>query len=273
MTSTIGIIAGSGQFPRLVARAAKAEGYRVVICGFKGHTSEELAGEADVFTILALGQINKLIEFFRGNGVRRICMAGAISKPKALDIKPDFRAAKLLFKLRGLGDDAILRALGEELAGEGLELVQAADLVPGLIGPPGLLTKKAPNDEIWEAIRHGWPIGKTLGRMDIGQCLVLKRSMVVAVEAIEGTDATLRRGGEQGGKGCVALKLLKPGQDLRLDLPSIGMGTIEILAEYGYSCLAYEAGKTLFFDREAAVALANRRGIVVIGMNEDDLEH
>lgn len=270
--STIGIIAGSGQFPRLVARGARSEGYRVVICGFKGFSPADLADEADVFTLLPLGQINKLIAFFRNNNVSRICMAGAISKPRALDIKPDFRAAKLLFKLRGLGDDAILRAVGAELAGEGMELVQAANLVPGLLGPRGILSRRAPDDDILEAIKHGWPIGQTIGRMDIGQCLVLRRSMVIAVEAIEGTDATLRRGGELGGKGCVALKMLKPGQDTRLDLPSIGLGTVEILAEYGYSCLAYESGRTLFFDREEAVRLADRHGMVVMGITEDDIK-
>lgn len=266
----IGLIAGSGQFPRLVARGARAAGYRVVVCGFTGFTPPELAGEADVFTLLPLGQVGKLIDFFHENGVNRLCMAGAISKPRALDLKPDIRAAKLLFRLRGLGDDSLLRAVADELKSAGLELVQAAELVPGLRAPQGVQGRCKPGKDDWEAIRHGWPIGKELGRLDIGQCLVLRRSMVVAVEAIEGTDAALTRGGELGGKGCVALKLLKPGQDLRLDLPSIGLGTIELLARYQYSCLAYEAGNTLFFDREEAVRLADRHKIAVIGLTDRD---
>ena len=198
-------------------------------------------------------------------------MAGAVYKPKALDLRPDLRAAKLFWQLRhGTGDDVILRAFASELAGEGLEVVQAADLAPGLRAPAGLLTQKAPDEAIWQAIRFGWPIGKFLGRHDVGQCLALRGQMVVAIESLEGTDAALRRGGELGGRGCVALKMLKPGQDTRLDLPSIGLTTVEILTEFGYSCLAYEAGDTLFFDLEASIRLADRHGLSIIGCTADD---
>ncbi|MDR2892102.1 MAG: UDP-2,3-diacylglucosamine diphosphatase LpxI [Deltaproteobacteria bacterium] len=276
--SNIGIIAGSGQFPALVAQEAHKAGHCVFICGFKGHASPdlaclpELADRPDAFVMLPLGQLGGLIDFFKRNHVDKICMAGAIAKPKALDLRPDLRAAKLIFKLRRVaGDDFILRAFAAELAEEGLPVVQAADLAPSLRAPAGILTRRKPSEDDWEAIRCGWPIGRLLGRHDVGQSLVMRGRMVVAVEALEGTDAALRRGGDLGGKGCVALKMLKPGQDTRLDLPSIGLGTVEIMTGLGYSCLAYEAGHTLFFDLEAAIRLADRHDLTVIGLTPEDI--
>ncbi len=270
--TNIGIIAGAGQFPALVARTAKAAGAKVFICGFTGHTEEQLAQEADDFTIINIGQLGKLLKFFHGHKVKQLCLAGAIKKPNILDIKPDLRATKLFFKLtkNKQGDDALLRTIAAELQSEGFEVVQAANLVPGLHAPAGVLTKTAPSQEHWESIRYGWPIGKSLGAYDIGQCLVVYKKMVVAVEAMEGTDATLERGGSLS-KDCIAIKMSKPGQDSRTDLPAIGLNTVNILAGHGYLCLAYEAGKTLFFDRDEAVKLADKHGIAIVGVEEKDL--
>ena len=265
---SIGIIAGKGQFPALVAREAKEQGLRVVVCGFHGHTDSALAAQSDEFIMLHLGQLNKLLSFFRQHGVSRLTFAGAISKPKALDLRPDFRAAKLLFKLRSKGDDVLLRTVMEELASEGLTLVQAAELVPGLRGGDGVQTRRQPTNDEWEDLRYGWPIARAIGRMDIGQCIVVKRGMVVAVEGLEGTDETLRRGGELGGKECVAIKVVKPGQDERIDLPAIGVDTVKTLVEGGYSCLAYHAGKTLFFDSEQALELADANNLSIVGLSE-----
>ncbi|MFV0422913.1 LpxI family protein [Oleidesulfovibrio sp.] len=262
----IGIIAGSGQFPLLVARAARQEGHAVVMCGFYGHTDEALQAEVDEWKMLHLGQLNKLINYFLDNGVKRLCFAGAISKPRALDLRPDMRAATVLFKLRSKGDDVLLRAVLGELESEGLAIVQAAELVPGLLGPEGVLTKTQPSEDDWQDLRYGWPIAMQIGAMDIGQCVVVKRGMVVAVEGLEGTDATLRRGGDLGGEGCVALKIVKPGQDERIDLPALGLGTIRTLQQGGYSCLCYQAGKALFFDREESISLADRYGISIVGI-------
>ncbi len=265
---SIGIVAGKGQFPALVARSAREAGLRVVACGFHGHTDPAMEHEVDAFSMLHLGALNKLIEFYRSHGVERLCFAGAISKPKALDLRPDFRAAKVLFKLRSKGDDVLLRAVMDELESEGLHIVQAAELVPGLRGPVGVMTRRSPTDEEWQDLRYGWPIACAIGSMDIGQCVVVKRGMVVAVEGLEGTDAVLRRGAELGGAGCVAIKIVKPGQDERIDLPALGAGTIRTLVDGGYSCLAYHAGKTLFFDREEAVRLADSHALTIIGMDE-----
>lgn len=265
----LGIIAGSGQFPAQVARGARAAGRGVVIAGFAGHSDPALADSADAFILLHLGQLGKLLEFFHSHGVTELCMAGAISKPKALDFRPDMKAMKLLFSMRRKGDDALLRTIAAEFAREGFAVVQASSFVPELAAPAGVLTRRSPDAEEWDDIRFGWPVARTMGQLDIGQLIVVKSGIVVAVEAMEGTDATLRRGGELGGAGCTAIKIFKPGQDERLDQPAIGPGTIRVMAEHKYRCLAYEAGKTLLFDRETAVSLADKAGIAVVGLQED----
>lgn len=271
MNGSIGIMAGSGQFPALVARGAKANGLRVIICGFHGNTDPGLAAEADAFTMVHLGQLSKLIDFFKTHNVSRVCMAGAISKPKALDLKPDLRVTKLIFKLAGKakGDDAILRLIAEELHSDGLTVVRPDELAPGLQSPEGVLGKVRPTGEIWQDIRFGRDIAKKVGALDIGQCVVVRSGIVAAVEALEGTDACIARGGELGGAGCTAVKVVKPGQDQRLDLPSIGAGTIALLARHKFVCIAFDAAGTLFFDRDAALAEADRAGIAVVAVPND----
>ena len=268
---TIGIIAGSGQFPALVARGAKRNGLRVAICGFQGNTDAGLAAEADAFVMLHLGQLGALIDFFKKHNAKTVCMAGAINKPKALDFRPDLRAAKLLFKLGGKnkGDDALLRAVANELHSEGITVVRPEELAPDLRSPSGILGRHKPDADIKADIRFGWKTAKALGALDIGQCVVVRNGVVIAVEGIEGTDATLVRGGELGGPNCTAVKVLKPGQDERLDLPSIGAGTIALLAQYRYACLAFEAGKTLFFDQQAALKTAHDHSIAIVGIPPD----
>lgn len=263
----LGIVAGKGQFPALVARNAREKGMGVVMAGFHGHTDPALAKEADAFIMLHLGQIGKLVDFMRARGVEKLCFAGAISKPKALDVRPDMKAMKILFSLRGKGDDALLRAVAEELARENLTVISAASFAPSLRAPMGVQTKRPPSEEEWSDIRFGWPVAQAVGRLDIGQLLVVRSGIVAAVEAIEGTDAALKRGGDLGGKGCVALKIFKPGQDKRMDQPALGPKTLRIMAEHGYSCLAYQAEDSLFFELEEAVRIADAANIAVVGLN------
>ena len=177
MSESIGIIAGSGQFPRLVAEDAKAAGYGVVVCAFHGFTDPGLEALADAYTTVYLGQFDKVIDYFRKHGVRRLCMAGAINKPRALDLRPDFRAARILFSLRGKGDDALLRAIMADLEKEGFTLIQAAELSTSLLCPEGVLTRRGPSAEEIAEIDYGWPIAEALGRFDIGQCIVVKQGM------------------------------------------------------------------------------------------------
>lgn len=271
MAETLGIVAGKGQFPVLVARGAKAMGRRVAMVGFVGHTDKAIADEADAFTMLHLGQVNRVVAFMHQNGVTEMCFAGAISKPKALDLRPDFRAVRILFSLRGKGDDALLRAVADEFAKENITVVSPVLFAPSLRAPEGVQTKRAPTPEEWEDIRFAWPIARALGTMDIGQSLVVRSGVVAAVEAIEGTDAALERGGALGGKGCVALKIFKPGQDDRMDQPAMGPQTIRVMAKRGYGCLAYQAKDALFFDLEEAVRLADAADIAIIGLNPEGM--
>lgn len=271
LPESIGIIAGSGQFPFLVARGARARGLKVFICGFENNADPALAGEADAFVMLNLGKLGGLIKFFKKNKVRHLCMAGAVSKPRALDIRPDFRATLLMMKLsRNKGDDAILRAVTEALESEGMTVLPPDRLVPGLRGnPSGVLSKRQPNREEWADLLFGWKVVKAVGGLDIGQAVAVRSGIVVAVEAIEGTDSMLRRAGDLGGAGCSLIKAAKPGQEDRVDLPSLGDKTLKLMAENQFSALAFEADKTLFFDFAGAMDIADAAGITVVGVPAD----
>ncbi|MFW5499206.1 MULTISPECIES: LpxI family protein [unclassified Maridesulfovibrio] len=268
-TETIGLIAGGGQFPLLVAKGAAAQGNRVVAVFFKGHSNFDVCEYTDASIELKLGQLNKLISFFKKNGVSKVVMAGTINKPKALDIRPDFRAAKLLFKLATKGDDVLLRAIAGEFETEGMEVVGPHEYAPDLLTPAGFLTKRKPNDVESGDLAFGWKIARELGRLDIGQCVVVREGIVAAVEAIEGTDAAVKRGCELGGKGCCIVKVFKPGQEKRVDMPSIGLKTIQGMKDLGATCLGVEAGKSLFFDLDKSIQFADKHGITIVGLNQE----
>lgn len=240
--------------------------------GFTGNTEESTLREADKAVMLPLGQLTKLIAFMHKNGAAAVCFAGAIKKPNALNFRPDMLAMKAFFSLRGRGDDAVLRALADILAKENLPVINPTRFAPALLAPEGVRTKRNPTEEEWTDIRFALPIAKTVGKLDIGQLVVVKKGVIMAVEAIEGTDAALERGGQLGGKGCVALKVFKPGQDNRMDQPAMGPKTIRVLAKHGYTCLAYEARNALFFDFEEAVHLADCAGITIIGLRPEDAD-
>lgn len=266
----IGILAGGGQLPFLVAEGARRQGQRVAAVGYVGNADPALAGRVDAFAELKLGQLGKLISFFKTESVTRVVLAGSINKPRALDIRPDMRAMKLIMRLAARGDDSVLRAVAGEIESEGMAVVSALDLVPDLATPAGVLTRKKPSKDQWEDLRFAWPRAKALGRMDIGQALAVKERMVVAVEGMEGTDACIARAGELA-KGCTLVKIVKPGQDLRFDLPAVGTRTLEAMAAAGVSCLGVEAGRSMFFDRDPALDLAHTAGLCVVGLTPEVL--
>jgi len=268
----VGLIAGGRQFPVLVARGVKEHGHRLVVAGFTGHTNPEVYPLADAHRELKLGQLAKLLDFLKENGVQQVAMAGTINKPGVMDIRHfDARAVKLLFSLPGKGDDAILRALSSLLESEGMELVPPQTYAQGLTTPPGVLTRRQPNEREWADLKRGAALARQMGAHDIGQCVVLREGIVAAVEALEGTDAAVQRGCELGGPGCVVVKVMKPGQEERVDLPSVGPDTVRVLAKGQGTCLGVEAGKSLFFDLEAAVHAADRAGIAIVGLTPTDL--
>lgn len=262
----IGIIAGKSQFPILVARAARARGYRVVAVAHKGETLPELEAEVDQITWVQLGQLGKLIKAFQQAGVTQAVMAGGVTKTRMFaDVRPDLKTLGLIGKIRHLADDGILRTLADYLGEQGITVLPSHQLLPELLATEGLYTRRGPSAEEQADAELGWAVAGELGRLDIGQCVVVRGRAVVAVEAIEGTDACIRRGGELAREKAVVVKRCKPRQDERFDLPSVGAGTIEVMAAAGASCLVVEAGRTLFFDRERAVAIAEKAGICILG--------
>lgn len=269
MQLKLGIIAGSGQFPVLVAKAARAQGYEVYVLSFHGQDALDFSTEAASFTRVSLGQLSKLIDFFQSHKVTEICLAGAISKPRALDVRPDWLAIKTILNLPRKGDDAILRAVLSLLESKGFKVVSGATFLPQLRPAAGVLTRRPPTAAELADIQYGWPIAGTLGGYDIGQCLVVKHNMVMAVECLEGTDATLERAFALAGAGCVAIKRFKPNQDSRVDLPSLGLQTISLLLKYQYSCMAISAHKTLFFDLEESLALADKHKLCIVALADD----
>ena len=270
-TSAIGLIAGGGQFPLLFAEAARARGRRVVAIAHVNETAPEIEEQADVVYWVKLGQLGKIIKHFRLEAVRETVFAGTITKTRIFhDILPDFKGLSLWNKIDSRLDDSILRAVAASLEEEGIGVLASTCYLDHLFFPQGVLTRKKPSAAQMEDIRFGWKVAREVGRLDIGQCVVVRDRSVLAVEAIEGTDAAIRRGGELAGSGAVVVKLKKPDQDFRFDLPATGPKTIDTLASVKGAVLAVEAGQSLLFDRAAMVAAADRAGLVVVGLCEDE---
>jgi DUF1009 family protein len=258
ISEKIGIIAGGGQFPLLFAKAARNQGLSVYAAAHQGETDKALAGYVNRLQWVKLGQLGKIIDFFKHEGVRKTVFLGSITKINIFrDVRPDIKQ-----------DDAILRAVADRLEKDGIEVVASTGYVPELVFPKGILTRKKLSKAQRNDIEFGWQIAKSLGSLDIGQCVVVRDQTVLAVEAIEGTDATIRRGGSLGREKTVVVKLRKPNQDIRFDLPAVGMKTIETMREVNAAVLAVEAGYALFFDKEAVIRAANDSGIVVVGVAE-----
>ena len=267
--SKIGIIAGGGQFPILFARAAKEQGRQIVVVAHKGESSSEIDEVADRICWVKLGQLGKIIKFFRQEGVHEAVLLGTITKTRIFkDILPDLKGLSLWNRLKARQDDSILRAVADALEEEGIKILDSTYYLKELLFPKGVLTDRSPSPEQVDDINFGWRMAREIGRLDIGQCVVVRDRAVLAVEAIEGTDAAIRRGGALGKEQAVVVKVKKPGQDFRFDLPAIGTRTIESMSEVGATVLAVEAGQALLFDGAAMVDRANRAGIVVVGIEE-----
>jgi DUF1009 family protein len=270
-TDKIGIIAGGGQFPLLFAKAALSQGLKVYAAAHQGETDETLAEHVERLQWVKLGQLGKIIAFFKQEDVRKTVFIGSITKTNIFrDVRPDLKGLGLWNKIDIKQDDAILRAVADHLEKDGIEVVASTGYVPELLFPKGILTRKKPTKDHMADIVFGWEVARSLGNLDIGQCVVVRNQTVLAVEAIEGTDATILRGGALGKEKAVVVKLRKPNQDLRFDLPAVGMKTIDSMKEVNASVLAVEAEFALFFDREAVIQAANNAGIVIVGVEAND---
>ena len=272
-TDNIGIIAGGGQFPFIVADAAKKRGLHVTAVAFEGEADRELSDKVDEIEWIKLGQLGRLIKAFKQRNVARALMAGTINKSKMFgNIKPDLKGLAFLSKFAIFHDDNILRALANELHEEGIEIVSSTTYLPDLLAPEGCLTKRKPGREEKRDMEIGWKVAKELGRLDIGQCVVIRDKTILALEAIDGTNATILRGGKIAGEKAVVVKVSKPDQDLRFDVPSVGLETIKSMIEVNAGLLAIEAGKTLLFDRNKTIEAANKNKISIISCNLQDFK-
>jgi UDP-2,3-diacylglucosamine hydrolase len=267
----IGVIAGNGRFPIIFADNARKMGLQVYAVAHEGETEPELEQHVDRIHWVKIGQLNKLINAFKTDGVRNVVMLGGIKKTHVYShARPDFRVLALATKLVLWKDDDILRALAAELEKDGITICESTFGLEGILVEEGTLTSRQPTKKEWVDIRYGWDVAKETGRLDIGQCVVIKDRVVVAVEAVEGTDEAIKRGGELVKDGAVVVKRSKPQQDLRFDLPAVGPRTIEVMQSVKASVLAVEAGRSVILDREVLLRTAEEAGIAVVGLAREE---
>ena len=270
----LGLIAGNGKFPFLVLDAARAQGYEVVVAAIKEETSPEIEARGAAVHWLSLGELSKLIETFQRSGVRRAVMAGQVKHKQIFSsIRPDWRLAKLLLSLTTRNTDSLIGAVAKVLADEGITLEKSTWLLEPLLAKAGVLTKRQPTEQERKNMEYGRGVARHLAQHDIGQTVVIAESACVAVEAMEGTDATIERAGQimrslHGdastlSRALTVVKIAKPNQDMRFDVPVVGVKTIEVMQAAGASCLALDAGKCLFLDGDRVVDAADAVGISI----------
>ena len=272
----LGLIAGNGRFPFLVLDAARAQGFEVVVAAIKEETFPEIESRgAAAVHWLSLGELSKLIETFQQAGVQRAVMAGQVKHKQIFSsIRPDWRLAKLLLSLGTRNTDSLLGAVAKVLADEGITLENSTSFLEPLLAKAGVLTKRAPSEQERKNIVYGRDVARHLGQFDIGQTVVVAEGACVAVEAMEGTDATIERAGhmmaslESGpstlSRALPVVKIAKPNQDMRFDVPVIGVKTIEVMRKAGATCLAVDAGKCLLLDGQAVIEAADSAQITLV---------
>ncbi len=262
----LGIIAGSGVYPLLLADAARVAGVKkIIISAFTDETSPDISNRADEIEWLRVGQLGKLLTFFRGANVRHAIMAGQIAPGNLFSLRPDFQAMFLLARLKRRNAESIFSAIADQLAENQVELLPATTFLEHLLAPHGHIAGPKLKERDEEDITFGFPIAKQLSALDIGQTIVVKNGTVLAVEAFEGTNDAIRRGGLLGKKNAIAIKVTKPGQDMRFDVPVIGTETLRIATDAKVRAIAVEAGRTLLLEKAALIDLAERSKITLVG--------
>jgi DUF1009 family protein len=276
----LGLIAGNGRFPFLVLDAARAQGFAVVVAAIREETDPEIderAAKDNKITVhwQSLGELSRLIEVFHKEGVKAAVMAGQVKHKQIFSsIRPDWRLAKLILNLRTRSTDMLLGAVAKVLDDEGIELMSSTAFLEPLLAEEGVLTKRAPDEEELKNIEYGLGVARAVAGFDIGQTVVVAAQACVAVEAMEGTDAAIERAGrlmaslDNGAttleRRLTVVKVAKPKQDMRFDVPVIGLRTVETMAAAGAGCLSVEAGRTLLFDRTALLQRADEAGIAIV---------
>ncbi|MBF0589123.1 MAG: UDP-2,3-diacylglucosamine diphosphatase LpxI [Magnetococcales bacterium] len=263
-SGVVGLVAGSGALPLQFARTMQQQGRALMVAAHLGETDPEMEHLAGKLSWIRLGQVKRALHFFRQHAVTDVVFVGGIQKTRIWSMRPDMLAIRLMAKLRHKHDDHLLRAIAAEVERHGFAVRSVTDYMPELLASEGVLTQREPSEAEWDDIRFGWQAAKALGALDIGQGLVVRDRVVAAVEALEGTDALIRRAGPLTAGQGVMIKTAKPNQDLRLDLPTIGPGTMESLHASGLSVMAIEAGRVMILDPGETFALADRYGLTVV---------
>jgi UDP-2,3-diacylglucosamine hydrolase len=267
----LGLISGIGELPSAIAVEANSKGYTVFAVGLEPLADRSIEPLVHELRMINVGKLGEIIEYMKKSGVKEVVMAGKV--PKTLlyksKISPDLRAIKLLFTLKDRSDDSIMLGIAGELKKDGITLLNTTDFSSELMTPEGVLTSNRPSGEEWKDIEFGWRIAKEIGRLDIGQTVVVKSLAVMSVEAIEGTDEAIRRGGSLAGGGAVVVKTSKPQQDMRFDVPVVGLDTLKSMQKAKAAVLAVEAGKSILLSREKLLKEADETGISVIGFRDN----
>ena len=267
-----GLIAGNGTFPFLVIEGAKEQGASLVVAAIGGETDERIEDVAEKVIWVGIGQLGKMISFFKKEDVKKVIMAGQVKHVQIFSgALPDLRMLKMLFGLKQRNTDALIGGIANELAKDNIELIDSTFFIREQLAPNGVLTRRKPDKTERENIEYGLKVANEIARLDLGQTIVVRASACVAVEAMEGTDAVIERAGELAKGKLTVVKVAKPNQDMRFDVPVVGVPTIQTMVEAGATCLSLTAGKTLIFDREEMLKLADENKICVIGVeNETD---
>ena len=261
-----GLIAGNGQFPFLVVEGARKQGVSLSVVAIREETDPRIEEVAENVLWVGIGQLGKMISFFKKEGVTRAMMCGQVKHVQIFSGSlPDLRMLKMLFGLKQRNTDSLIGAVADELAKDGIELIDSTFFIKDRLAPEGVLTRRRPNDAERGNIEYGLEIANEIARLDLGQTIVVRARACVAIEAMEGTDETIRRAGTLARGKLTVVKVAKPNQDMRFDVPVVGVPTIRVMMEAGATCLSITAGKTLMFDKEEMLELADRNKICVVG--------
>lgn len=268
----MGLIAGGGQLPLLFARAAAEKNIRIHAAAYVNEADASLSDHVATVEWLHLGQVNRLIRYFKKMKVTQAVMLGTVKKTRIFsDIKPDLKALTFIAGMAHTHDDSVLTSFANLLEKNGIIIKPSTWLLPELISEKGCWTRRKPNRAEKKDMAVGWALAREIGRLDIGQCVVVANGTALAVEAADGTDATIRRGGALGRGGAVLVKRAKPDQDLRFDLPSSGLETVTVMHESGVTVLVVEAGKSIAFDKGEMIRYADSHGISIVALEDGDL--
>ena len=261
-----GLIAGNGRFPFLVIDGANSSGTPLSVVAIKEETSKEIDKAAENVCWVGIGKLGKMISFFKANGVTKVIMAGQVKHVQLFSgAIPDLKMVKMLWNLSQRNTDALIGGIAGEMAKEGIELIDSTFFVQEQLAAKGVLTRRKPNKPELENIEYGIKTANEIARLDLGQTIVVRAKACVAVEAMEGTDAVIQRAGELANGRLTVVKVAKPNQDMRFDVPVVGLPTLETMSRAGATCLSVTAGKTLMFDRKKVIELADKSGIAIVG--------